>query len=39
MRISPENIVKVTLIAIIGTAVVRMIAARTGNAGLGALVG
>lgn len=39
MRITPENFVKITLIAIAGTALVRMVANRLGIAGLSSIVG
>lgn len=39
MRITPETFVKVTLIAIIGTALVRLAAGKLGISGLSSLVG
>lgn len=39
IKLSPENLIKVTLLAIIGIAVVRMAAQRFGIAGLTELVG
>ena len=39
MKVSPENFVKVTLMAVVGIAVLRMAAARLGIAGLTELVG
>ena len=39
MRITPETFVKVTIIAIVGTALARMIAARLGITGLSSLTG
>ncbi len=39
MKVSPENFVKVTLMAVVGLAVLRMAAARLGIAGLTELVG
>ncbi len=39
MRITPETFVKVTLIAIVGTALVRLVAGKLGIAGLSSLTG
>jgi len=39
VRITPENFVKITLIAIAGTAIVRMIANKLGVPGLSSIVG
>jgi hypothetical protein len=39
VKITPENFVKVTILAIIGTAVVRMAAGKLGISGLAGLVG
>jgi hypothetical protein len=38
VKITPENIVKITLIAIVGTALVRMASGRLGIGGLSSLV-
>jgi hypothetical protein len=39
VRITPETFVKVTIIAIVGTALVRMIAGKIGIPGLAGLAG
>lgn len=39
MRISPENLVKVTIMAVVGLAILRLIAGRLGIPGLSALIG
>lgn len=39
MRITPETFVKVTIIAIVGTAIVRMVAGKLGIPGLAGLAG
>lgn len=39
MKITPENFVKITLVAIVGTAIVRMIAGKLGVPGIAGLVG
>lgn len=39
MRITPESFVKITIIAIVGTALVRMVAAKLGITGLAGLTG
>lgn len=39
MRVTPENAVKVTLMAVVGIALLRIAAARFGLSGLSALLG
>lgn len=39
IKLSPENLIKVTLLAIVGIAVVRMVSQRFGIPGLTELVG
>lgn len=39
MKITPENFVKITLVAIVGTALVRMAASRLNVPGISGLVG
>jgi hypothetical protein len=39
VKITPESFVKITLVAIVGTAIVRMIAGKLGIPGVSGLVG
>lgn len=39
MKITPENFVKITLVAIIGTALVRMVSSKLNVPGIAGLVG
>lgn len=39
MKITPENFVKITLVAVVGSALVRMIASKLNVPGLSGLVG
>jgi len=39
VKITPENFVKITLVAVIGTALVRMVASKLNVPGLAGLVG
>lgn len=39
MKITPETFVKITLIAVVGTAILRMVTAKVGVPGLSGLMG